>query len=466
MILRPTATVLTILLVIAASSIAVEPEPDSTLPGRRDYVPVLSMPELVAQAQPEYPPVAEEMHQEGWVRVEVLVDRTGGVRDAAIDISSGYPLLDEAALDVVPKCEFKPAVGWSRFAVACWTTVAFEFTLPEAPPDPSKPSHERFSIVLIRETGVDKVNKLPKGHMVVDGGFVHGLDSGMIGSISQDNLYKGHVPIADVEITHVNGMEARCKFVMRDQETIVKPSDFARFRVAEPSASVILERALAVHAEGDYEHAMTYFDHIWCLTRDNPFVKQLADQCQEYLTSRKTADIPDIQLRRERRRANDYLSVAKKYLEWGEPFRAQRHIEHVLLVDSTNAIALRMKDTLPHIDFYADKTNLCNRLDSIRAGTALPEIDENFPLDFGAKLLEYVEPESVKSRDYPFGTTTMKILIDHTGAILDVRLHKSSGHEQLDYVALEAAPKWKFQPAMLDGQPITSWLTFRLDFVL
>jgi periplasmic protein TonB len=67
---------------------------------------------------PTYPGFALRNRQQGTVVVEILVDAQGKVTMARVQKSSGYPLLDEAAVDVVQKRWRFPG-GPGHFTWAC-----------------------------------------------------------------------------------------------------------------------------------------------------------------------------------------------------------------------------------------------------------------------------------------------------------------------------------------------------------
>jgi len=50
---------------------------------------------------PQYPAVALRNHYQGTVVIEFTVDASGTISSAKVQKSSGYPVLDEAALEVV-----------------------------------------------------------------------------------------------------------------------------------------------------------------------------------------------------------------------------------------------------------------------------------------------------------------------------------------------------------------------------
>jgi protein TonB len=76
-------------------------------------------------SQPEYPPTARRLNQEGTVVLMIYVLEDGRVGDVKIEKSSGFPKLDEAASNhakrawrFVPGKEGdKPVAAWGRFAV-------------------------------------------------------------------------------------------------------------------------------------------------------------------------------------------------------------------------------------------------------------------------------------------------------------------------------------------------------------
>ena len=52
------------------------------------------------------------------------------------------------------------------------------------------------------------------------------------------------------------------------------------------------------------------------------------------------------------------------------------------------------------------------------------------------------------------------------GAPGEVQLAESSGYASLDEAALDALRRWRFQPALRDGQPIPAWVTVPVIFSL
>ena len=58
---------------------------------------------------PYYPPAAKAAKQQGKVLLNVDVDAAGNVTGVSVKESSGYPLLDDAAMQAVRVWKFEPA---------------------------------------------------------------------------------------------------------------------------------------------------------------------------------------------------------------------------------------------------------------------------------------------------------------------------------------------------------------------
>jgi protein TonB len=88
-------------------------------------VTILPRIDLAHSAKPDYPAASRRALEHGKVTIAVLVDASGAVGDARIDTSSGFPRLDQAALDGVRRhyrftpgtADGKPAAMWEKIVV-------------------------------------------------------------------------------------------------------------------------------------------------------------------------------------------------------------------------------------------------------------------------------------------------------------------------------------------------------------
>jgi len=64
------------------------------------------------------------------------------------------------------------------------------------------------------------------------------------------------------------------------------------------------------------------------------------------------------------------------------------------------------------------------------------------------------------------GKVRVKVLIAENGTPGEVQLAESSGSASLDEAALTALHRWRFQPALRNGQPVLAWVTVPVIFSL
>lgn len=62
------------------------------------------------------------------------------------------------------------------------------------------------------------------------------------------------------------------------------------------------------------------------------------------------------------------------------------------------------------------------------------------------------------------GVAVLWFRIDETGAVRDVRIRRSSGHNRLDEAALEVGRGIEFSPALKGGDRVSVWVTFPVTF--
>ena len=55
------------------------------------------------------------------------------------------------------------------------------------------------------------------------------------------------------------------------------------------------------------------------------------------------------------------------------------------------------------------------------------------------------------------GQVRLDVHVGADGGVIDVQMRESSGSPSLDRSAMQAVRKWRFRPAMVDGQPVAEW---------
>jgi len=64
------------------------------------------------------------------------------------------------------------------------------------------------------------------------------------------------------------------------------------------------------------------------------------------------------------------------------------------------------------------------------------------------------------------GVVQLRVRVSTSGEPLEIQLAKSSGYARLDDSARAAVQKWKFQPAMRNGNALEAWVIVPVDFSL
>ncbi len=98
---------------------------ENTLPGA---VLKIARPLYKQNTSPPYPPKARRMGYEGIVILKVLINKNGGVNSLTVLESSGYDILDQAALSAVKKWLFEPGTE-GGIKKKMWVKIPIRFQL-------------------------------------------------------------------------------------------------------------------------------------------------------------------------------------------------------------------------------------------------------------------------------------------------------------------------------------------------
>jgi protein TonB len=119
-----------------AEPIRVEPQPAPTPAPVEAPKPVPPLPvtqprfnaNYLDNPKPPYPSISRRMGEEGEVQLRVSVDAGGNVQQIEIHRGSGYPRLDQSALQTVRRWRFVPARQGNQ-PVSSWVIVPIQFSL-------------------------------------------------------------------------------------------------------------------------------------------------------------------------------------------------------------------------------------------------------------------------------------------------------------------------------------------------
>ena len=88
----------------------------------------IAVPKYRENSQPAYPRIATERGFEGVVLLSAEIEADGKVGVLKVKNSSGYAVLDRAALDAVKKWKFDPGKKMGR-PISMWVDVPVKFVL-------------------------------------------------------------------------------------------------------------------------------------------------------------------------------------------------------------------------------------------------------------------------------------------------------------------------------------------------
>ena len=97
-------------------------------PSDTEFVPTEKIPDFITFVKPDYPQIARLAGLEGTTVVKALVDKSGHVREAKIAKTSGYAVLDNAAVEAAFRNLYTPGIQ-NGYPVACWVSYRVEFKL-------------------------------------------------------------------------------------------------------------------------------------------------------------------------------------------------------------------------------------------------------------------------------------------------------------------------------------------------
>ena len=210
-----------------------------------------------------------------------------------------------------------------------------------------------FRILMVREGGMDPAAGRPSGQLVVNAGYTDGVTEGMKGVVWRKNKVMGQVEVADLTVQSVTACDATCKFVVRVTDFQVLKKDRAALTPAIPAEADILARGMAAMDHRQCCDALLYFQRIFCLSRENAFVQGQISQCLTQVESRLTGGLSDEEKEFERKRQWQNLELAEGHHQYGNDLAAYLYLRQVLAVDSTNAKAVALKDSIPDPDLGA-----------------------------------------------------------------------------------------------------------------
>lgn len=205
-----------------------------------------------------------------------------------------------------------------------------------------------FRILLVREGGNDPATGMPSGRLVVQAGYLDGVDEGQSGMVWRKNKFTGQLEIATFEVTDVAPYESYGIFIVRHPDFYVLKTDRVNLRINARSDADVLARAIGSLDLGRCFDALLYFDRIYCANVDNSFVMGQANECRQRVEKRLSAP-PGSSTAAESKRLDVYeeLEVAEGHHIHKNDLAADLHLKRVMTLDPNNRAAAELRKEVP-----------------------------------------------------------------------------------------------------------------------
>lgn len=98
----------------------------------------------------------------------------------------------------------------------------------------------------------------------------------------------------------------------------------------------------------------------------------------------------------------------------------------------------------------------------------IPDPNDSTEVKIMPEMIQYQQPvySSYSKMNNHAGVVWVRVLIDPKGFVADATINKTSGYQDLDESALEAAYYNYYLPGILDGKPVSTWVTYKVEFKL
>jgi len=396
-------------------------------------------------ATPEYPEASRKAGEGGAVLLNFLVDQSGNVADLAIERSSGYPRLDEAARSALQHCKFRPAIVDGKPA-AGRAAIEYVWTLkePEAlkPPvliagsckRPAYPAESRRE----NESGIVQL------HFLVDqeGNAVMSRIGSSSGYPRLDEAARATLHTCKFQPAMLNGKTTSAWAAIDYVWTV---SGTGEGTVDDPTMGGVYPTRLRPRETPDASTSAVPASR-------SPLL--LLGSCQ------KPAYPP------EARSAGESGIVQLKFLVDESGDVAEDAVERssgYRRLDETARAALRLCKFEPAVQEGKPRKTWTRVLYEWRLA------DES-----RVRTPPVIEVSSCQKPLYPSGarranetgTVVINMHIDVDGKVIGRKLERSSGYERLDQAAAAGLSLCKFAPATIDGRPTAAWARMEYRFRL
>ena len=311
---------------------------------------------------------------------------------------------------------------------------------------------EDFPIIFLLEPNKDLGR--PDALAFIDGGYVDGLAVGMEGILTRPTRKKGkrkRWKKVKVEVHDVSAWGSAC--VIRGIDYADLPADIM-VTVEVPSLGAIELYRLGQEAAAaqQFQTAAHYLEKL--VTSDSldidPAANELLAQCRATTEEPEPRKLSRKEKRAEKKKVPVYNMLGSYFFSHDKLEAARDYLERAIRYGKKNA---RAKYLLCLIDEGAS----CGAdIDTTIAIEVFPEMVSAAELDYPRLALQKGQT----------GAVWIAALVDKSGVVVDAKVSESSGVMVLDQAALRQAHGCEYKPGIQNGNPISCWVTYKVEFTL
>ncbi len=296
---------------------------------------------------------------------------------------------------------------------------------------------------------------ITEAYVLVAGGYVHGLETGMHGSVLACGKDDDTVIIGTAELVDVCKYESSC-LVRRLAKEHVRIGHTVIFEPPETNQEMFIELGREAFEAKDFERAQYFLQKALPGTTPQdslelaPLVKESTSKVEKELKRKLRRK----ERKQEEKKETAYLILAQHYLTELDLAPARYYLNKLVRLYPGESFA---KEMIARID----------ELHEFKGEAA-----GHFPDDTGVEIF----PKMIKIGKpvYPKvarlvglqGTVWVKALVARTGKVMRATVHRSCGYPILDNAAVASAYMCEFEPGIRKGETVNCWATWRINFVI
>lgn len=333
-------------------------------------------------------------------------------------------------------------------------------------------SSKNFNIIIISKNTDNPTDY----NALIAGGYIHGLESGMIGSICKFD--KDTIILAELQLLDVQKYEST-GIILNPVGDTITTLNFASFNRSKIDTVLFLKKANSLFKEKSYQEALyNYVKYIQHTSCDDDSINKNIKKCEKEIKKYKKKRFKRKERHIKKKNLKTYKALGRYYFGEGNYGASKEYFDLVLKIDKNDKLAFGFSKLIKAVtgftdeDFYyinPEDTSLIEYSKDcsiIPSPTDYPQPDDFVKVEINPEMIDYSIPKYP-----PFemingvnGVVWVRSLVNKRGEVIKSVIHKSSNNVNLDLAAIEASYYNSFKPGIHDGKPVNVWVSYQVNF--